>query len=65
MLKIIVDPNLCEANAICVAEAPEVFGIEQNAMVVLDETPAEEHAANVRRAVTRCPRGALSVVETP
>ena len=29
------------------------------------ETPAEEHAANVRRAVARCPRGALSVAEEP
>jgi len=65
-LRIIVDRDLCEANGICVGEAPEVFGLdEDNQMGVLDERPGPERAASVRRALDRCPRGALSVVEEP
>jgi ferredoxin len=64
MLRIIVDRDLCEANAVCVGEAPEVFGLDdQNGMVVLDETPGPDRASEVRRAVHRCPRGALSIAE--
>ena len=50
----------------CVGEAPEVFGLdEENGMTVIDETPGPEHLADVRRAVARCPRGALSLAEEP
>lgn len=65
-MRVIVDRDLCEANGVCVGEAPEVFGLdEQNGMTLLDGTPAVEHVAEVRRAVHRCPRGALSIVEEP
>jgi ferredoxin len=64
MLRIIVDRDLCEANAVCVGEAPEVFGLDDhNGMALIEETPSAARLADVRRAVARCPRGALSVRE--
>lgn len=64
-MRIVVDPDLCEHNAVCVSWAPEVFGLdEQDGMMkVLDETPGPELAEKVREAVNHCPRGAISVVE--
>ncbi len=64
MLRILVDRDLCEANAVCVGWAPEVFGLDDaNGMTVLDATPGPDLLAKVKCAVDRCPRGALSVVE--
>jgi ferredoxin len=64
MLRVIVDRDLCEANAVCVGWAPEVFGLDEaNGMAVLDATPAPELAAKVREAIRHCPRGALSLAE--
>ena len=66
MLRIIVDSDLCEANAVCVDEAPELFGIdEEGRMVVLWDTPDPDRAADLQRAVKRCPRAALSLAEDP
>ncbi len=63
-MRIIVDRDLCEANAVCVSKAPEVFDVdEESRLVVLHERPALELAGRVRLAVTRCPRGALSLVD--
>ncbi len=63
-MKIIVDRDLCEANAVCVNRAPEVFTIdEESRMVVLQDRPALELLDEVRAAVARCPRGALSLAE--
>jgi ferredoxin len=61
-MKVIVDRDLCEANAVCVSKAPEVFDVdEEGRMVLRDERPAPALAAKVRLAVERCPRGALSI----
>jgi ferredoxin len=63
-LRVVVDRDLCEANAVCVGEAPEVFGIdEESRLVVLREQPGSDLVADLRRAVGRCPRGALSLAE--
>jgi ferredoxin len=64
-MRIIVDHDLCEHNAVCVSWAPEVFGLdEQNGtMKMLDETPGRELTDKVREAVSHCPRGAISVVD--
>jgi ferredoxin len=63
-MKIVVDRDLCEANAVCVSKAPEVFDVnEESRMVVLHERPSPELAAKVHLAVDRCPRGALSLVD--
>jgi ferredoxin len=64
-MKIEVDWDLCEANAICQRVAPEVFKVDDKDMLhVLQETPAEDLREQVATAVKRCPRKALKLVET-
>lgn len=57
------DPDLCEANALCVAEAPEVFDLRDDEVVdiVLPEPPPEMEAA-VADAVIACPKQALRII---
>jgi ferredoxin len=63
-MRIIVDRDLCEANAVCVTKAPEVFVVdEESRMVLLQERPQREVLGQVQQAVYRCPRGALSLVD--
>ena len=41
-MKIKVDYDLCEANAICMQQAPEVFKVdEEDNLHILDESPGE------------------------
>lgn len=49
----------------CASEAPAVFAVgkRDDQVTVLDETPPEPERDAVRRAVTYCPTGALSVEE--
>jgi ferredoxin len=63
-MKIVVDYDLCEGNAECMKAAPEVFevGDDDRAKVLIDH-PGEELRAKVEKAVRRCPRQAISVVE--
>jgi ferredoxin len=62
-MKVTVDPDLCEANALCVAEAPDVFDLRDDEVVdiVLPEPPPEMETA-VADAVTACPKQALRMI---
>jgi len=62
-MKVTVDPDLCEANALCVAEAPEVFDLSDDEVVsiLLPESPPEMESA-VADAVTACPKQALRMI---
>ena len=63
-MKVIVDWDLCEANAVCMARCPEVFRVEtDDQLVVLDEHPPESLRAKVEAAVNGCPRHALRLEE--
>ena len=63
-MKVQVDPEKCEANARCVASAPQVFelGEDDVAKVKLAEIPEDLREA-VERAIRLCPRQAISEVE--
>ena len=62
-MKIVVDYDLCEANAVCMKVCPEVFRVDENDMLHLStEEPAENLRAKVEEAVRRCPRQALKLV---
>jgi ferredoxin len=63
-MKIKVDYDLCEANALCEAMAPEVFEVDDddNLQLKTDET-TDESIENVKRAVAACPRAAIALVE--
>jgi ferredoxin len=64
MKRIVVDYTLCEANAMCMKIAPEVFHVDaEDNLHLLIESPAPELVTKVENAVRRCPRGALSLVD--
>lgn len=61
-MKVTVNSDLCEANAVCVRSCPEVFRLEEDDSLTirLDEIP-EALRTSVERAVRGCPRQALSL----
>ncbi|GEP37348.1 ferredoxin [Nocardioides psychrotolerans] len=61
-MKIKVDFDLCESNALCEAMAPEVFELDDDDyLVVKSEETTPENLENVKRAVAACPRAAISL----
>ena len=61
-MRVVVDYDLCESNAICMAVAPEVFEVdEDDNLNLLQEEPPEELRGKVEEAVRRCPKQALSL----
>jgi ferredoxin len=62
--RVVVDFDLCESNALCMAAAPEVFEVrDDDFLYILDETPADELRSKVEEAVRRCPKAAISIVD--
>ncbi|NRA02179.1 MAG: ferredoxin [Myxococcales bacterium] len=61
-MKVIVDYDLCEANAICMQQAPEIFEVddEDNLNVLQEEVP-ESLREKLENAVRLCPRQALRI----
>jgi ferredoxin len=63
-MKVVVDYDVCESNAVCMAVAPEVFEVrDDDFLYVLQENPPEELRAKVEEAVRRCPKQAISIEE--
>ncbi len=61
-MKIVVDYDLCEANAVCMDVCPECFRVEEDdSLTVLVEQPGEALRGKVEEAVRLCPRQALSI----
>lgn len=63
--KVIADTGLCQGHQLCQGEAPDVFGFDEDAdvVVVLDEHPGESRRPDVQTAVKYCPAFALSIEE--
>jgi ferredoxin len=63
-MKIKIDYDLCEGNAVCMKVAPEVFVVDDSDQAkLLDTNPGEDLRAKVDAAVRRCPRQAISLEE--
>jgi ferredoxin len=61
-MRVVVDYDLCESNALCMAAAPEVFEVrDDDFLYVLDEAPPEALRAKVELAVQRCPKQAIRI----
>ncbi|MCK2212893.1 ferredoxin [Actinomadura sp. ATCC 31491] len=63
-MRVKVDELVCEANAVCMGLAPEVFEVDDDDQlhILLPEPPPELHD-RVRHAVRSCPKAALSIEE--
>ncbi|ASW84936.1 ferredoxin [Mycobacterium intracellulare] len=59
-MKVTFEPDLCEANGLCVLAAPEVFElIDDDVVEILFPEPAPEVESAVTDAVIACPKQAL------
>jgi len=63
-MKVVVDFDLCESNAICMGIAPEVFEVrDDDFLYILDENPPEALRPKLEEAVRSCPRAAIKLVD--
>jgi ferredoxin len=63
-MKVVVDFDLCEANAVCMDVCPEVFKVDEDDMLhILIERPGQALRKKVEEAVRLCPKQAISIVE--
>jgi ferredoxin len=63
-MRVVVDFDLCESNAVCMGIAPEVFEVrDDDFLYILNETPPEEMRGKIEEAVQRCPKQAISIAE--
>ena len=61
-MKVNVDFDLCESNAVCMAAAPEIFEVrDDDYLYILDETPDESLRPKLEEAVRGCPKAAISI----
>lgn len=61
-MKIVVDFDLCESNAICMQIAPDVFEVrDDDFLYILDENPDEGDRARMEECVQRCPKQAITL----
>ncbi len=60
-MRVVVDRDRCEGNAVCVRIAPEVFTLDDDeyATVTADPIPVEQETL-AQHAIAECPRAALS-----
>jgi ferredoxin len=63
-MRVVVDLDVCESNAICMGIAPEVFELgDDDVLRVLDERPPESMRPKVEQAVRSCPKQAITLLE--
>ncbi len=60
-MRVEVDLDRCEGNAICVGIAPDLFQLDEDeyAVVTVDPIPADKEELALQ-AIADCPRAALS-----
>ncbi len=61
-MRVRVDYDLCEGNAVCAGLVPQVFEVDDddNMFILVEDVP-EALVAQVRHAVASCPKTALSL----
>ena len=63
-MRIVIDWDLCESNAVCMGIAPDVFEVREDDLLhVLDETPDESKRPLIEEAIARCPKQAISLAD--
>jgi ferredoxin len=63
-MRVVVDFDLCESNALCMAILPEVFEVrDDDFLYVLDEHPPDVWRDRLMEAVRTCPKNAIAIVD--
>jgi ferredoxin len=61
-MRVVVDFQSCESNALCMAACPEVFEVrDDDFLYLLNENPPEELRAKVEEAAKVCPKQAITI----
>jgi ferredoxin len=61
-MRVVVNYDVCESNAVCMGIAPEVFEVrDDDNLYVLQEEPDESLRPKVEEAVRMCPKQAISI----
>jgi ferredoxin len=61
-MKVVVDFDICQSNAVCMEVAPKVFEVRDDGyLYVLMDEPPESMRAEVEEAAERCPTGAITI----
>lgn len=56
-----VDRGVCENHGQCVIAAPDVFSMDDDGVLIVDEEAIESHAAEVEDAADVCPVQAILI----
>jgi ferredoxin len=63
-MQVVVDHELCESNALCMALAPEVFDLrDDDVLYVLNDEPPASLREKVLAAARACPKAAITVMD--
>jgi ferredoxin len=62
-MKVKIDPDLCTGDEICVQMCPEVFEMEGDKAIVLQQEVPEDLQDSVREATDSCPSEAIIIEE--
>ena len=63
-MRVVVNFDLCESNALCMDACPEVFEVrDDDFLYILDEHPPDELRVKVEQAARACPKQAITIEE--
>lgn len=64
-MRVSIEQDLCVGSGKCVQTSAETFdqGADDGLVVVLQDSPPEQHHERVRRAAQECPGAAISIIE--
>jgi ferredoxin len=63
-MRISVDYDLCESNALCMDAAPEVFEVREDDLLhVKIEAPDEALRLKIKQAARACPKQAITMLD--
>jgi ferredoxin len=61
-MRVKVDFDVCESNAVCMGLVPEVFEVrDDDFLYILNENPPEELRTRLEEAVRSCPKAAITL----
>jgi ferredoxin len=63
-VRVVVNFDTCESNAVCMGILPEVFEVRDDGFLyILDENPPDTMRPKLDEAVLSCPTGSISIAD--